>query len=831
MDFQNSGSRIDQSRSNKAKNHHEAFSSVNSPDLVRETKEFNNTSYKSKKIINFLDGFITFCLSATFFGIPLFFTGLAYQGISFEKQIYFYFWILLALVAWAIKSVIKGEMLLRKTPLDIPILLLLVSYILATIFSVDRWHSFWGYFGDPSRGLMNIIALVVAYYLIAEHFNRRRVVIFIALLSASSFILMTHILLLSLGIKYIPLKIANYIPLSPIGSLTGAGVFLSAMIPLLIALLFILSERKTGNKFFNVIIKAFLLVSVFGNLFLLFVVYNYVSWLGILIGTSFFLIYILAKIVRPKNSIVWVPMIVFVFVLLILMVGPIFNSKIQFPVEVSPSFAMSWEIAKESVKDSFLFGSGPANYGSAFSLYKPQSFNLNPYYNLRFYQGSGIFFESISSIGIIGTLLLLLVVITYISAGMYLLSIDKSKNKMLSLGLYSTSLIFLVDAFSGKIEGSIFVISVLIAALAMSALHFESEAEDRKLILSLKASPKFALSLAFLFMVISAGVVFLFVFIGKAYIADLSIGFAVRKNNPDAVLQKTAKAILLNNKEDRYFGLYSQLTLEAANNEILKNEKEKNIANVQQYLNEAIYSATKAKEISRNDVYATELLAQVYENSSLYVQDSVKLAEDNYKRAIELEPHNPVFYLKLGQLVLSQASFEKDAENEKSLIAQSKEWFKKSIDEKNDLAQAYLEISISHDLLNETDEAIMNAEKAFSLQEENLNFMFNLAGLYQKRGKNNDYKNAELLYKEILKSNEKEINTHFSLGSLYEKTGKTSEAVDEYRKVLELLPLENNELKEKIEKMISNVQNGIRNSQENVDQNFDQSQNTSGANE
>ena len=70
-----------------------------------------------------------------FLGVPLFFTGLTFQGLAFEKQIYFYFWLLLALVVWATKGVIAGEMKIRRTPLDIPILAFWLTYLLATIFS------------------------------------------------------------------------------------------------------------------------------------------------------------------------------------------------------------------------------------------------------------------------------------------------------------------------------------------------------------------------------------------------------------------------------------------------------------------------------------------------------------------------------------------------------------------------------------------------------------------------------------------------------------------------------------------------------------------------
>jgi hypothetical protein len=72
---------------------------------------------------------ITVSLVALFFGLPLFFTGLTFQGIAFEKQIYFYVWLLIGVVAWVSKGVTTGEMRIRRTPLDIPIALFWLFYV------------------------------------------------------------------------------------------------------------------------------------------------------------------------------------------------------------------------------------------------------------------------------------------------------------------------------------------------------------------------------------------------------------------------------------------------------------------------------------------------------------------------------------------------------------------------------------------------------------------------------------------------------------------------------------------------------------------------------
>ncbi|HBI33908.1 MAG TPA: hypothetical protein DEA43_03625 [Candidatus Moranbacteria bacterium] len=790
----------------------------------KEEEKQEKSGPQESKMIGFLDSIVTVSLVLLFFGIPLFFTGLTLQGISFEKQIYFYAWLLIALVAWVSKGVITGEMKIKKTPLDIPVVLFWLACGASLFFSVDRWHSFWGYFGDPSRGFMNVTALVVAYYLIVSHFNKKRFVLVGSFLIAANFLLALWATLNLLGVQIVPAKFSQFAPFSPIGSITGMGIFLGAMIP--IALVFILkifsqenAETVQESKSVKKIVAAvFLFATLILNLFVLLALYSFVTWLGVLAGVSFFLIYILAQIVRPKENWTWLPMATFVAILTILIIGSNSIARVKLPVEVSPARELSWEITKNSLKDNLLVGSGLATYGYDFSLYKPQSFNLNPYYNLRFFQGAGVLFEGLSTIGIIGTIMFVLLVLTFISIGVYLLSIGKQKNKLYSLGFFSASLVVLVNAFLGKTEGSIVIFGILLIALTVAMLLFESESEENYLSLSLKASPKYALALAFVFMVVSAGVVFLFIFIGKIYVADMRAASAMKqeKITAEGSVAKLAGAISLNNKESRYYILLGQELMSLANEETLKGESERNLGLIQDYLNNSISSVNQAKNLSPKDVAAVEALAQIYENSGLYVTDSFTLSKDNYKKALEFEPHNPAYWVKIGQIEMAQASAQKTPEEAKALIGQAKDSFQKAIDEKNDLAVAHYQLALTKEALGDLDGAIKSIEQAAILEQSNLNYVYNTARIHQARGNEDDNKIAEAIYKNILSKNDKEVNTHFSLGLLYEKTNRNSDATLQYQKVLELLPEENAEVKTKIQKMISNIAAGIENKPENL---------------
>lgn len=783
-----------------------------------ETEMSSAKASDSRKLTKIFDFLITFSLGALFFGFPLFFSGITFQGLAFDKQMYFYFWIILALVFWTVKGVILGEMKIRKTPLDIPIAIFIFIYALATFFSVDRWHSFWGFFGDPSRGLVSILALIIAYYLMFSHLDSKKFNWMVGTLVVSGFLVAMWSFMAILGINFLPTALAQVAPLSLMGSTTGLGIFLSLLIPIIMSAIFKFTEITVSWK--RTAGLVFLVIALFLNFIVLFSIYSFVPWLGILIGVSFFLVYVLARIIRPVSGWAWVPMVSFTLILAILMIGNVKIAKVEMPIEVNPSPGLSFQIVKDSLKEKLILGSGPGNFSYSFSLHKPQDFNLEDLYNLRFYQGSGIIFESLPTVGVLGTVSLLLIILTFLGVAIYLLTKEKEKNKIFSLGMTAAALILLINAATFRIEGPILIMGILLATLGLIILYKESEAEERYLNLSLKASPKFALTLAFIFMVVISGVVFVFVFLGRVFVADVQAGLAIKKSqiSEEDSVAKILKAINLNNREGRYFSRLAQEYMFLANQEVAKEESNRDLNKITNYLNYSISSAKIGRDLMSRDVTANEVLAQIYENAGVYVGDSLALAEESYQKTAELDPYNPNFYLKLGQIKVSLIATKKDEAEKKALVEEASKLFQKAIDEKSNFDPGYYNLALTQEALANLDGAIENVKKALSIKQGDLNYAFYLGRLYQARGGDDDNKMAEDIFKAILGADKSQVNVSFSLGMLYEKQNKDKEAIDEYEKVLALLPdtEESKDARIKIQKMINNVINGIENTAENL---------------
>ncbi len=773
---------------------------------------------KVSKTALLFDVLISVSLVALFFGLPLFFTGVTFQGIAFEKQIYFYFWLLIGVVAWVSKGVIVGEMRIRRTPLDIPIVLFWLFYVAAAFFSVDRWHSFWGFFGDPSRGVISVTALVLAYYLLMSHFTEKRFYWMFGSFLASGLIVALWSSLVVMKIHFLPASWERFAPMSLIGTVSTLGLFLSLLVPLFLTLLFVLWKDDAPKTTRRMVYTGFAFLGLFLTLFLLLALYSYVPWIVVLVGLSFFMVYILAQIVRPSEQWTWVPMLVFVVVLAFLMIGKNSLARATLPIEVTPNTTLSWQVAKESLKEHFVAGVGPGNYGYAFSMYRPQEYNDSSLYTLRFYQGTGLFFEALPTVGVLGTILLLVLGFSFLSVGLYLLTHEKTRNKLFSLGLWTVALMFFVAGFVAAVNGTMLLLGVLLSALALAALLWESGSEERYLNLSLKAAPKFALALAFIFMVVSAGVAFLFVFMGKVFLADVAAGKAVRLSA--TAPQKDSVALLVSAtqkypQEGRYYTRLGQEYMALGNVEAAKNEADRDVQTVAAYARLAVVTAEQGRQRMPNDVMAAESLGLIYENSALYASDALPKAEELYVRSQELEPRNPLFSLKLGQIKKVMADREQDGPKKNEFLSAAKDLLQKSIDEKGNLAIAHYNMAVVLARMKDTDKAIEEAAKALSIDKNNINYKYNLGVLYQIRAVGDDEAKAEALFKDVLEKNERLIDVRLSLGLLYEKQKKNNDAVEQYEKIFSFLPddAEGNvkQTKEQIEKLIGNVRSGVGN--------------------
>lgn len=88
----------------------------------------------------------------------------SYELFEFSKMMFVYVMTTIIVSAWLIRMIIYKKILFQRTPIDVPIFLFLGSQILATLFSIDRHVSLFGYYSRFHGGLLSTISYVTLYY-------------------------------------------------------------------------------------------------------------------------------------------------------------------------------------------------------------------------------------------------------------------------------------------------------------------------------------------------------------------------------------------------------------------------------------------------------------------------------------------------------------------------------------------------------------------------------------------------------------------------------------------------------------------------------------------
>ncbi|MBI2018882.1 O-antigen ligase family protein [Candidatus Daviesbacteria bacterium] len=111
-----------------------------------------------------IDQIITYSFYLLFFLTPLFWTSQNFELFEYNKMILTYGITVIIVGAWILKAINDKRLTIKRTPLDIPLLLFLTANILSTIFSIDPHTSIWGYYSRSNGGLLSIISYLLLYW-------------------------------------------------------------------------------------------------------------------------------------------------------------------------------------------------------------------------------------------------------------------------------------------------------------------------------------------------------------------------------------------------------------------------------------------------------------------------------------------------------------------------------------------------------------------------------------------------------------------------------------------------------------------------------------------
>lgn len=136
-------------------------------------KNKNKKSITPETKSNFGLKFIQSCFYILFFVTPLLLWPFTSEVFEFNKMIFVYIMTIIISSGWLIRSFANKKFEFVRTPLDIPLLLFLLSQIISTIVSIDPHTSLWGYYSRFHGGLMSTISYILLYYAFVAHFHNK----------------------------------------------------------------------------------------------------------------------------------------------------------------------------------------------------------------------------------------------------------------------------------------------------------------------------------------------------------------------------------------------------------------------------------------------------------------------------------------------------------------------------------------------------------------------------------------------------------------------------------------------------------------------------------
>lgn len=652
---------------------------------------------------------------------------------------------LFMLVLLTLKFTVANKVVFIRTPLDIPLLLLLVVAVVSTILSPAPYVSLLGNQLRVSTSLVALITYALFYFILTNSLKSfRDIRNLLNFILAGGTILSLLSLLSFFGINFLP-KIwtgASGLNFTPTGSSFSETAILALMVPILVSR--ILASTNLTFK----IINAFLL-TLFGVTIALTGVWA--TWIAGLLGL------ILAFLItNPKLEISRInPISLFALLAPVIIVGlvvilsfvpplgratnPIYAQSRNFPKQLQLPFQTSWKISVSAFRDSPFWGSGPSTYLFDFTTYKPIEFNSQKFWNIRFDSAFNEYLQILATLGGIGFLALISLTAMFVSSAWKDLVPNPSEVNLFRSGLavsavgffvilalHPLSLVFWVVGLT--ILASYFVVNLLTNPTT-STINLQ-EAGIKKVFLKILSKTYSTQSLSetirvetlpsILLTISLALTLFTLFFGGKFVLADYhhrQALNAVSQNNGILAYNELIAAEKLNQVNDLYHTDLAQINFALANaiaqakaptegspsGSLTDQDKQ----NIQVLLQQSINEGRTATTLSPKSSVNWEILALLYRQIAGVAQNALLFSLDSYGRAIFQDPLNPSLRLNVGGTYYAIKNYDLAIR-----------FFTDSINLKPDFANGYYNLSVALRDKGDLNSALQMAEKVVTLVEK-----------------------------------------------------------------------------------------------------------------
>ncbi len=735
----------------------------------------------SKQIFDKINKYFLYLVAAL---TPLCFLPFTENILDSPKRFLVLGLVIISLISWLIKQKLRGEIRLRSINnlFYWAIGLILITFLISTLFSTWMGLSFWGgpYFVTDS--LLSLLALVALAFLLIHSLKEGEYVNLIYLLigssAAVSLLALFKLYGFSLGIGVSTL----------VGSFNVVAIFAAIIFPLALSLLF----RKNSPKLFLSISSLLLLSSV--------VLINFkVAWLTLILGILVSLFFSTWN--NEETRVGWIITLIGclalgIFFFLFTFTFPGFPTR---PLEVSLSLGSEYDIVGGVFNEGFkskLLGAGPATFIFKYSQYHSPSLNQTAFWGTRFKQGSSLFWDWAITKGILGVLSLIALWGVVLWKG-FKKSVNTKKGYKVKLGVFSSIAALIGSSFLYSFNFSLWFLFWVMLGIAVGLLYPKV---NRTKLVTQKVNIGYSLLTV---LVITLGLSLIFLQGIRYYAASKhKQGLRSSRNGKieKAINQisraKELTSTKLNSPVDLYYRDLAQLHLSRAT-QVAADKENINPGLVRTSVTQGVKALDKATEIAPFNPANWNVKGFFY-RKLIGIEQAGSLSLKAYKKATKVEPNSPFAYTEIGRVNLLMA--QHGSKKRKQTYKDASKALNKALKLKPDYAPAHYLRAVVYDQQGNLEQAIGNLKKAKASAGQDLGLTFQLGLLYWR---NDQFDKAQTTFKEVVETNNKYANAHYMLGLIYDRQNKKEKAQEEFKRVAELNPNNN-----RVERILTNLEQG-----------------------
>lgn len=693
------------------------------------------------QISSVIDNAIAFLLLVVGGLTPLFFVNQTTEFYEMPKLAFLVVSTVVLLGLWIFSWILKGKVQITRTPLDIPLLLLLGIIVVSAFFSVSKYQAIYGNFPRVHGSAVSWVTYILLYFVTVSNLKsvlRLKTLLYVIYGSAAA---VAAVSILSFFGLFLPFNFAQAVNFTTTGSSFSTVALLLMLLPLP------LLSTVSVNKFIPTPAALTLSILFAATIALIGSIPTYIA-----LAVVFALCFLVAKphkVAKFRKSLpLFLAPAAVAVVILALAYLPFPGNGIQamqakFPREIQLPFAISWKVSASAFRDAPLLGTGPSTYLFNFTSYKPLEFNVLNYWNFTFDSAYNEFLQVWGTLGLLGLLSLTIICLVVLNNTRKALSLsstaDTDGSHIITPSLAVGALIaILLLALHATTLVSVVAMIMVFATLMAS----QKNIRDRVMNLSmgLKASTaddkQFDLLPVIVFVVFLVGAAPVLYNAYNTVMADYYHRQALLQANKsgNATYTNLQKAETLNPYIDLYRIDMAQTNFALAN--AIATQKGPTTANpkgsltdqdrrtIQTLLSQSINEGRVAVALSPLSARNWEVLASIYRNITGVAQNALTFSLDAYGRAIQRDPLNPALRISVGGIYYQAKNYDLAIR-----------FFTDAANLKPDNANAYFNLAIALRDKGDLNNAKLVAEQA--------------ANLLSKNKDSQDFKIATALVKEI----------------------------------------------------------------------------------